>query len=60
MTDLHILDFDINGEWSDVAYDVTCFFMSRQSQMNQRHLIVEASKSRSARRSILGWTHLEE
>ena len=60
MTDLQILDFDINAEWSDVAYDVTCFFMSRQTQVSQGLLIVKVSKSRSARHITLGRTHLEE
>ena len=60
MTDLHILDFDINGEWSDVAYHLTCFFVSRRPQMSQGLFIVEVSKSRSARRTILVRTHLEE
>ena len=41
ISDRHILDFDINGEWSDVAYDSSCFFMARQPLVSQGFLVVE-------------------
>ena len=30
MSEPRFLDFDINGEWSNVAYNLTCLFVAQQ------------------------------
>ena len=58
MTEFHVLDFDINGEWSHVAYGLTCFFMARQLLVSQG--LHCSGFEITLRHTTLGRTTLEE